>query len=258
MSGRAAQVTVLALVALAVIAATPSRGDVIQRGGVRVGFESELRPRALPREGTAPVSVRLEGRVLPVGGGLPPRLDTLRIGINRHGHLDPTALPACTLGQILAASTRYALAVCGRSLVGEGRFSAKVAIPGQSPFPSRGRVVAFNGRYRGGPAILAHVYGTKPAPTSFTLPMRIGRARGTFATLITASLPRVATNRAYVTGLSMTLGGPGVAHGSYLRAGCPAPSGFPGINFPLAQASFEFAGGPTVRTTEVRACKVSG
>lgn len=256
MSGRAARVSVLALVALAVIAATPSRADVVQRGGVRVGFESELRPRALPRTGTAPVSVRLEGRVVPVGAGLPPRLGTLRIGINRHGRLDPGALPACTLGQIRAASTKYALAVCGRSLVGEGHFSAKVAIPEQIPFPNDGRVLAFNGRYRGGPAILAHIYGINPAPTSFVLPMRIGHAKGTFATQITASLPKVATNRAYVTGLSMTLGGPNVADGAYLRAGCPAPSGFPGASFPLAQASFEFASGPTVRATEVRACKV--
>lgn len=258
MSRRAARVSVLALVALAAIAATPSRGDVIQRGGVRVGFKSELRPRALPRAGTAPVSVRLEGRVTPLGGGLPPRLRTLRIAINRQGRLNPGALPVCTLAQISASSTKYALAVCGRSLVGEGDFSARVAIPGQSPFPSRGHVVAFNGRYRGAPAILAHVYGTRPAPTSFTLPMRIGHARGTFATVITASLPRVATNRAYVTGLSMTLGGPGVADGAYLRASCPAPAGFPGANFPLARASFEFAGGPTVRSTEVRACKALG
>lgn len=258
MSGRAARVTVLALVALAVIAATPSRGDVVQRGGVRVGLESELRPRTLPRAGTAPVSVRLEGRVVPVGDGLPPRLSTLRIAINRHGSLDPTALPACRLGQIRSSSTEYALAVCGRARVGQGHFSAKVAIPGQSPFPSWGHVVAFNGRYRGGPAILAHVYGTRPAPTSFTLPMRIGPARGTFATLITASLPRVATNRAYVTGLSMTLGGPGVAHGAYLRAGCPAPAGFPGASFALARASFEFAGGPTVSSTAVRGCKARG
>lgn len=256
MSRRLARVTVLALVALAVVAATPSRGDVVQRGGVRVGFKSELRPRALPRAGTAPVSVRLEGKVIPVGSGLPPRLQTLRVGINRHGRIDPTALPACTLDQIDSSTAKYALAVCGRSFVGEGHFSSKVALPGQSPFPSEGRVVAFNGRYRGGPAILAHIYGTKPAPTSFTLPMRIGHARGTFATLITASLPRVDTRRAFVTGLSMTLGGPDVAHGAYLRAGCPAPSGFPGVNFPLAQASFEFAGGLKVRTTEVRACKV--
>jgi hypothetical protein len=250
-------VAALALVALAVIAATPSRGDVVQRGGVRVGFQSELQPKALPRAGTAPVSVRLEGRVIPIGGELPPRLDTLRIGINRHGRIDPNALPACTLGQIRASSTRFALAVCGRSLVGEGHFSANVAIPGQSPFPSDGRVVAFNGRYRGTAAILAHVYGSEPAPTSFTLPMRISHAKGTFATLITASLPRVASSRAYVTSLSMTLGGPDVAHGTYIRAGCPAPSGFPGASFPLARASFEFAGGPTVRSTVVRACRVS-
>lgn len=224
---------------------------------MRISYDATLRPAALPREGTAPASVSFAARLTPLGSELP-RLRRIAIAISRHGYLDPARLPVCPFGRIEASTTRAALRACGRSLVGEGGFRARVLIPDQAPFPSRGRLHAFYGRYRGRPAILAHVYGTRPAPTSFTLPMRIGPARGTFATLITASLPRVATNRAYVTGLSMTLGGPGVAHGAYLRAGCPAPAGFPGASFALARASFEFAGGPTVSSTAMRGCKARG
>jgi hypothetical protein len=253
--GRAVFAVVLALLMFAAVASTPSRGEVVQRGGVRVAFDAELKPRMLPRQGVAPISVSLEGRIDPLGEALPPRLSTIEIAINRHGRLDPSALPLCTIRQIQPSTTTGALAACGRSFVGEGRFSAKVSIPGQAPFPSAGRVLAFNGRFRGAPAILAHVYGTKPAPTSFTLPFRIGHADGTFATVLSASLPQVATNRAYVTGLSMTLGASGSSGAPYASAGCPAPAGFPGASFPLARASFEFADGPTLRSTAVRSCK---
>ena len=49
---------------------------------------------------------------------------------------------------------------------------------------------AFNGTYKGKPAILAHVYGNQPVPTSFTLPFLITKAKGTFATVLTATFPR--------------------------------------------------------------------
>jgi len=237
--------------------ATLVQAEVVQRGDVRVGFDGELTPRALPQKGAAPVEVSLEGKIDAVGGGLPPRLARIEIAINRHGRLDPTALPVCTLAQIEPSTTEGALNACRSSFVGEGRFSAKVLLPEQTPFPSRGRVVAFNGRYQGAPAVLAHVYGTRPAPTSFTLPFRISRSKGTFATALSASLPRIATSRAYVTGLRMTLGGRANPPGRpYASAGCPAPAGFGGVNFPLARASFEFVKGPTLSTTVVRACKV--
>ena len=57
-----------------------------------------------------------------------------------------------------------------RQSIGRTRF---VQIPEQVPYPSRGRIDAFNGRYHGRPAILLHVYGTDPAPASYTLPLAI-------------------------------------------------------------------------------------
>ncbi|MBK5220025.1 MAG: hypothetical protein JJE35_09615 [Thermoleophilia bacterium] len=259
MARRRVLVPALVLFAFAAAAASPSGAEVVQRGDVRVGFEAELRPRQLPRQGAAPVTVSLEGRIDPIGTTLPPRLRTIQVEINRFGRLDPSALPVCPIASIQPSTTKDALGTCGPSVVGEGSFSAAVLLPEQTPFPSRGRVVAFNGRFDGAPAILAHVYGTKPAPTSFTLPFRIGHSKGTFGTVLSASLPRVATSRAYVTSLEMTLGGgPGGRHRGFVSAGCPAPAGFPSAVFPLARATFEFVGGPTLRSTVVRGCRARG
>ena len=106
---------------------------------------------------------------------------------------------------------------------------------------------------------MAHVYGTKPVPTSFTLPFELRSTKGTYGTLLQASLPEVTGNSSHITGLSLTLGRTFSSHGkkrSYLSAGCPAPKGFPGAVFPFAKASFAFAAGPTLTSVLTRNCKV--
>ena len=44
--------------------------------------------------------------------------------------------------------------------VGIGFFSANVLLREQSPFPSRGKILAFNGEVLGHPVIFGHIYGT--------------------------------------------------------------------------------------------------
>jgi hypothetical protein len=243
---------VLALAALA-------QAEVIQRGDLRVSFEGGMRPKSLPRTGTAPVSVSVGGTIKTTNQTIPPRLRAITIGINRHGRIQTAGLPVCRIHQIEPSTTEMALRICGRSLVGEGSFSSKVLLPEQAPFPSDGKIFAFNGIFKGRPAILAHIYGTKPAPTSFTLPFRIRREPGTFATILTASMPHFTSRWGYVTGLEMTLGRRysyrGRSH-SYISAGCPAPAGFPGAVFPLARAEYSFVNGRRLSSKLVRACSV--
>jgi hypothetical protein len=235
--------------------------EVTQRGHLRVSVNGELSPRVLPRRGDAPVAVTVGGHITTTDRSTPPQLRQLTIAINRHGHLDSRGLPVCHLADIQPASTAEALRACRGSRVGEGSFSADVAIPTQSPFPSEGKVIAFNGRRHGRPVILAHVYGIKPIPTSFTLPFLVKRSKGTFATTLAASLPQTTGEWGFVTGIEMTLKRQftyrGQAH-DYLSAGCPAPKGFPGTVFPLVRASFEFAVVPSLTSTLVRSCKVRG
>lgn len=246
-----------AIAAAAFSSAAPA--EVAQKGSLRVKFDGRLAPTRLPRVGTRPVAVSIAGRITTTDGSEPPQLRQIEIGINRHGAIDFDGLPACRLEEIQPATTENALAACRAAKVGEGSFSANVAIPGQAPFPSRGKLIAFNGREAGRPVIFAHVYGTDPVPTSFTLPFAIRRTRGTFATTLSAALPEVTGKAGFVTGIQLTLQRTfrkGGRRHSYLSAGCPAPAGFPGAVFPLARASFGFAGGKTLGETLVRSCKV--
>lgn len=234
--------------------------EVVQHGHVRVSFDAALAPRRLPRRGSAGVQLSLAAKFAAVGGGEVPQLRHISIAFNRSGHLDPAALPACELSDIQPATTAAARAACGSSLVGQGSFSADVRLPQQSPFPAQGKVLAFNGRYLGRPAILAHVYGTSPIPTSYTLPFEISSSKGTYGTMLIASLPEVTGNAAAITGLTLTLGRSSSSGGrrrSYVSAGCPAPAGFSGAVFPLARASFGFPG-RTLHSTLTRSCRAAG
>ena len=114
----------------------------------------------------------------------------MSIAINRYGEINTKGIPVCELNDIQPATTADALAVCRRSLVGEGTFTADVPESGRAPFPAEGKLYAFNGVAEGHPAILAHVYGVRPAPTSFTLIFLISKGGGTFGNTLKVDLPR--------------------------------------------------------------------
>ncbi len=236
--------------------------EVVQRGKLRVSFDGKLTPHTLPRKGSAPVKVSVAAKIAATDGGSPPQLRQMAIAINRNGHFDPqgpAGLPPEGESSRPPPPTRSRPAA--GSLVGEGRFSAKVLLSQQAPFPAEGKVFAFNGTLHGKPAILAHVYGTDPVPTSYTLPFEIAPAKGTFGTVLRASLPGVTGESGYITGLSLTLGRSFSYRGrrrSYLSAGCPAPAGFPGAVFPFARASFSFAGKGSISSTLTRSCGARG
>ncbi len=235
-----------------------AHAEVVQRGDLRVTFEGSLTPTRLPRSGVAPIHVSMATKIAATNGKTPAQLRKISISINKFGKLDTTGLPVCPLEAIQPATTEDALAACRDSLVGEGQFAANVLLTGQAPFPSAGKIYAFYGEVDGKRAILAHVYGTDPAPTSFTLPFLIRSTKGTYGTAFEASLPQYTSSDGYVTGLSLTLGKTWNAGGgphSFLSASCPAPKGFPGATFPFAKAALAFKG-RNVGVTLTRNCKV--
>jgi|SRR4249919_88376 len=251
-------VFVATLVVAAALLTPHASAETKEEHGIRVSVDGKLLPKKLPRHGTAPVSVSVSGHIGSKPSSAPPQLKTLAIAINRHGQLYSRGLPRCRMGLIDPSTTREALAACRPALVGEGRFFASVRLPEQSPFPSNGKVLAFNGRLRGRPAILAHIYGTEPVPTSYVLPFFVKDSRGTFGTVLETSLPSVTGEWGYVTGISMTLDRSFSYRGkrrSFLSAGCPAPAGFGLAVFPLIRTSFGFEGGVQVTSTVNRVCK---
>lgn len=247
--------------AMVCVGAGVADAAVFGGANVRATFRGWLEPRALPRSEDAPVALHLRGSLRTSDGKAPPPLRSMTIEINRHGRVSNRGLPICRRGSVLARTTREALRACRDSLVGEGRFRAHVAIPTQAPFPARGRVLAFNSRRRGRPAILAHVFGRDPVPTSSVMTLRIRRGDGAFGTALTMTLPNVGDDWGRVTGFSLNLhrrySYRGRAH-SLIEASCPAPKGFDGAVYKAAKGTYRLADGRTITRILTGSCRVSG
>lgn len=260
MSGAARKKAAIAVALLCLALAAVAHAEVIRKDNLQVSYGGKIAPHNLPRVGTAPVAVSISAEIKTIDSKPPPQLRRILLSINRNGRLDQKGLPACRFRQLQPASTQEARASCPGGIIGHGNFKAAVALPEQSPYPSDGTILAFNGRLHGRPVIFAHIYGTKPLPTSFTLPFEVKRrSKGTYGITLRADLPQVAADWGYVSGFSLVLQRRFRYQGearSYIAAGCPAPKGFPGATFAFARASFGFEDGKNMDTTLTRSCGV--
>jgi hypothetical protein len=244
----------------ALLGAGAARGEPVQQGGLRVDFDAGFAPHSLPRDQPAPVRVNLDGSVATADGSRPPQLRRISIALNRYGRLTTRGLPTCAPGVLESTSSATALRRCRGALVGRGRFGADIAFPAVAPFPVSGKVLAFNGRVRGKPAIVVHIYGSRPVTASLVLTFKVShRRRGTFGTVLSTKIPKIASDVGYVTDVSLSFGRRYRVGGkqlSFLSARCAAPVGFPGALFPFARGNFVFANGQRLTSTVVRDCAV--
>jgi hypothetical protein len=234
---------------------------VIQVGGIRITVLSQVMPFKLPREHPAPIAVFVGGHVATSSGELPPQLKRMTIRVNRHGLLQSKGLPTCKLEQVKTASSDLALNLCADALIGSGRFWASIVLPDQRPYPTRGRLLIFNGREGGKPVLYAHIFTASPFPTSFVIPFAIARVhKGPYGTLLSASFPKALGSWGFVDRIKLTLKRKYRFRGkslSYFNAACPAPLGSTITAFPLAEASFYFSGRKPISLEISKSCQVA-
>jgi hypothetical protein len=250
----------LVAVLLAAVTGSAVQAAVVQDQGLRITVLSQILPYKLPRHGTAPIAVFVSGHIATPSGSVPPQLQRMTVDVNRRGLLQSKGLPTCTLGQVQPATDARALSQCQEALVGSGRFWASIVLPDQRPYPTRGRLLIFNGRQNGKPVLFAHIYTQKPFATSFVIVFSIAEvSKGPYGTELSASLPQALGTWGFVDRIKLTLrrryriGG---EERSYFNAGCPAPSGTNAVVFPLARAEFFFAEQDPVKLAVSKACRV--
>lgn len=235
---------------------------VVGRGDLRVTVLGQILPYKLPRTAPAPIAVFIAGHIGTRDGSVPPQLRKMTVEVNRHGLLQSRGLPACTLPKVQPANTRRALDQCSDALVGSGRFWASIVLPDQQPYPTRGRLLVFNGRRAGKPVLFAHIYTRSPFATSFVITFAIERIHGgRYGTRLSASLPDALGSWGFVDRIKLTLRRKYTYRGrqrSYFNASCPAPPGTRVAVFPLARASFDFAETKDVSLNLNKSCGVKG
>ncbi|MBW8060650.1 MAG: hypothetical protein FVQ78_10115 [Solirubrobacterales bacterium] len=249
-----------ALAVAVLLSAGVAHGELTQSGNLRLAFNGRFTPHSLPRDRAAPVTVHLSGSISTTDGNRPPQLRRISIAINRYGRLFARGLPTCRAGLLEQTTTKVALSLCRSALVGRGRFAANVDFPSLAPIPVRGRMLAFNSRAGNRRVILVHIYGSNPVRNTFVLPFKISHRRsGTFGTVLSTRIPKLAADLGYVTDINLKIGRRYRHQGrprSFLSARCAAPAGFPGAIFALARGTFSFANGQKLTTTLARDCRV--
>lgn len=246
-------------VAVALVAGPADRvsGEQRQRGNLVVSLDGSLSPLRLPRDRPAPVAVRLEGGLRTDDGSPLPRVLRIELGLPPQGVLDARGLPACSPRRLRYATTHQALAACGPASVGSGRLDAQVLLPNQAPFTIHARLLAFNARIGGRPAVVVHGFAADPG-TIAVLTFRVRRGRGRLGTRLVAELPRALGPWPRVARFQMTLGRRFTYRGerrSFISASCPLPPALRAGFFSLAEASFELAGGRSIETAITRGCR---
>lgn len=252
-------VPALAVVAFLLASAGLASAGLVRSGNLLISLQGKISPNVLPRDRLVPIAVRVSSGIRVLNDRQPPILRRIKIELNREGKLYDRGLPTCPPRRLESTTSSEALARCRSALVGHGSVAAQVNLPG-APFPARGRLLAFNGRSRGRPVVLAHVYGVAPAPTTLVLRLyRRHRRSGTFGTVLSTRLPVIAGNWGYVSDIEMTIRRRYRHRGtprSFLSASCPAPEGFPGAVFTLARATYYFSDGRRTTSPLTRNCRV--
>jgi hypothetical protein len=253
----------LSVVIIAALAASLAPAAVVEQGNLRVTLLSQIEPHRLPRHTQAPIAVFVSGHVDAVQTGIPPQLVKLNIKVNRHGLLQWKGLPVCPVTRIQPSSTEDAIERCGDAIIGSGQFWAHIVLAGQNPYPTRGRLLVFNGRTASGkPAVLAHIFTANPFASSFVIPFQIKHLKdgGAFGTELGASLPEALGEWGYVDRIKLTLRRKyryGGKQRSYYNANCPAPAGTFSAVYPIALATFSFED-EQVTAEVTKSCGVKG
>ncbi len=248
-----------ALGLVVLLTATVAGAATVQQGSLRATVLAQVKPYKLPRQEPAPIAVFVAGHLQSTSGGVPPQLQRMRIEVNRYGLLQSRGLPVCERSRLAAASSERALEACSDALIGSGQFWAHIVLPDQGAYPTRGRLLIFNGRERGRPLILAHIYTSNPFNTAFTIPFSIRHMRkGRYGTALEASLPEALGSWGYLDRIKLTLRRQYRYRGkklSYFNAACPAPAGTNRAAFSLAHATLSFAGAQ-ISADVVKSCGV--
>lgn len=175
--GFARALAVVVLVGL--LACTAAYAIKAEIGDTFVSATATLLPRTLPPQRDAPVSLSTVTRIGTTNGSPPPILQKLVFLIDKHGSIDATGVPVCTMAKLADTTPSQARKRCAGSLVGEGTGKAVVNMPGQGPMQISSPLSFFNGPKVGGrPSLIAHAYETFPAPKTLLVPIAIEKVNG--------------------------------------------------------------------------------
>ncbi len=249
------------VVALSLSLVAVASAEIGSSGNILISFHGSIAPVKLPRNEMAPVGVQMGAKIKTKDGEKPPRLSEIILDINSHGLIDNKGLPLCTLGKLHNSSASRAKKVCGDAEIGHGNVTSRVGLPGQGEFSTNGPLLAFNGRYKGKPAILAHVTSKGTLSITYVIIFVVNKTKGTYGTSLVAKVPPIASGSGYISAFDLSLKRKYTFKGekrSYVSASCPLPPEVNIASFPFARSTYVFDDGTKVSSVLQRECKARG
>lgn len=140
----------LAMVALltGLIAAGSSGATAVQAPDFTATVTATVKPTRLPAEGTAPVTLALDGHVThsdrATCGGSCEHLRVIELRLDRQIDVDTEGLPTCVVSDVKGFYPSQARRKCGRALIGSGETSETTQFPEQAPFTVSTEQLFFN------------------------------------------------------------------------------------------------------------------
>lgn len=208
MRKKGAALIAVGLIAVLALGIAGARAVIIKAGTMVLRIEGGVTPRALPKDGLAPVTLHGSGALKTIDNSHPPALRAGSIDADKDLVVNVRGLPTCRIGQLQATTTKRAEAVCGNAIVGSGSATVEVAFPEQPPFRSTGPLVIFNaGERHGAVNLIGHAYVSVPAPTAVVGTAKITRVnKGPFGLHAEIKVPPIAGGAGSVVAAKIKLG----------------------------------------------------
>lgn len=221
-----AGLVVAAAAVMAVVAiASAATSITFKENNLEATFKGGVTPKVLPKKGTAPVGLSLEGTMKSTNGEHLAALETVNLEFDKAGVLNTKGLASCKVSKLESTTTKTAKQVCKEAIVGSGVVTADIAFREQPDLRASGPLVVFNGSKGGKQELILHVYAHVPAATTFVVPVKISKAHGKFGTKAFIAVPKIVGGSGSVTSFKAKikkLYNSGGKKQSLLNAGCPS------------------------------------
>jgi hypothetical protein len=232
------------------VVATAEPGEVIV-GNLVLRADGGFRPTELPRRRRVPIRFQGYATIRTKDKSPPPALRRVKLDFDRDGRLNVAGLPTCPPGRLEARTAKQARRLCKGAIVGKGRVSAVIDLPG-ARFRVRSPLTLFNGPRQGGnPTVVAHAQTGVPIFQAYVVVAPIERRRGrTFGYRTSFEVPPIAGGAGSLTRVQARLGRRYTHRGkrrSYVTARCSD-----GIL--QTQGYFGFADGNVIYGSVFRSC----
>jgi hypothetical protein len=244
--------------------AAPVGAEVVQEEGrPPVTLHGSLSPGKLPRDRYAPAELSFGFERRPSSDGtLLPDVSEIALDLDSRVSIDFEGMPVCPRRTLEAEIPPTALAACADARVGWGNAVYEVGYPGQGRFRMWGRLMAYNGRFQGRPAILVGLYFSakfgRPREFLFAFDIRKGGDPEHPISLVAGAAGQPSLSEGFrLLAFNLTLrrnyAAEGIRHG-FVSASCALPRGVRTAAFPLFRLGLQLDDGSSVAGILTKDC----